>query len=62
MKDSTQSALNREFGPIVEQVIAGRMDLVRYFRARGLGDDLASVDVGPKHEKVLDVLWELARS
>lgn len=44
-KDSTQSAIERGFGEIVKQVIAGRMHLIRYGRGRKVGDWLTSVQV-----------------
>jgi hypothetical protein len=34
MKDSTESAVQHEFGAIAQEVIAGRMDLVRYGRGK----------------------------
>jgi hypothetical protein len=61
-KESTESALHRQFGPIAEQVIGGRMDLVRYLRGREIGKALTSLKVGPNSEEVWNVLWNLMRS
>jgi len=62
MKDSTQSAMQREFGTTAQEVIAGRMDLIRYGRSREIGEKLTSVKVGSGGEDVWNALWDLIRS
>jgi hypothetical protein len=60
MKDSTQSAIEREFGDIAQEVAAARMDLVRYGRSRKIGDGLTSVKAG--EEDIWLVLWDMLRN
>src|SRR5262249_20302208 len=62
MKDSTQSAIEREFGGTVRDVIESRMDLIRYGRSRDVGNDITSLKVGPEGTDVWDVLWDMLRS
>ena len=63
MKDSTQSAVQRNFGGIVQEVIEARMDLIRFARARNIGDKLTSVKVGPDgSDDCWNVLWDVVRS
>jgi hypothetical protein len=63
MKDSTQSAIDKEFGQIAREVASARMDIVRYGRARKIGDGLVSVKVGDNQEEdVWVVLWDMLRT
>lgn len=60
MKDSTQSAIQREFGQMAQEVAAARMDLVRYGRSRKIGENLTSVKAA--EEDVWVILWDMLRS
>ena len=63
MKGSTESAIQHRFGAITQEIIAGRMDLVRYGRARNIGRWVASAKVGlDRSRDVWEALWELVRS
>lgn len=61
MKDSTQSAVTRAFGSIVESVLEARMDIVQYARGVELGKSLTSVKAGPSQQDVWAVLRDMIR-
>jgi hypothetical protein len=62
--NSNESAIQHRFGAIAQEIIAGRMDLVRYSRAREIGKQVTGiVKVGPdRSTDVWEALWDLVRN
>jgi hypothetical protein len=59
MKDSTISAIQRDCGGMVQDVMESRMDLVKYARSHAIGDNLGNVKVN--EEYVWRILWDMMR-
>jgi hypothetical protein len=63
MKNSTESAIQHRFGAIVADTIAGRMDLIRYGRARDVVARLDGVKLESADSRELwEALWQLVRT
>ena len=50
MRDSTQSAVERDFGGLMQVAIQGRMDLVHFGRQRDIGEKLLSAKMNDGRE------------